>query len=120
MRLLNALLVSVVALAGTQGSVKSIKGFEHFQEWSRLVWAHTPGQLDDAAREVAAWPQADLLAVRTDLWAAVKLIVGGGSAAQYTPQLVRARFGSRTFRICSACPVVTPCGNWTPKRSHVS
>ena len=79
--------VAMLAIADAQREVRPIRGFERFQEWSRLVWAHTPGELDDAAREVAAWPQADLLAVRTDLWAAVKLIVGGakgGAVAQYT------------------------------------
>jgi tetratricopeptide (TPR) repeat protein len=89
--------VALLAIAGTQRSVasspqrpaeiKPIRGFERFQEWSRLVWTHTPGELDEAARAVAAWPPADLLAVRTDLWAAVKLIAGGakrGAVAQYT------------------------------------
>ena len=77
----------MLASAGAQRAVTPIRGFERFQEWSRLVWAHTPGQLDEAARTVAAWSAADLSEVRTDLFCAVKLVASGakpGAVAQCT------------------------------------
>src|SRR5688500_16194269 len=94
----------MLASAGAQRAVTPIRGFERFQEWSRLVWAHTPGELDDAALEVAAWPPADLLELRTDLGAAVKLIVGGakrGAVAHYTDEgdwLPSGQWVNRTAR----------------------
>ena len=104
-----AVAIAMLPIAGAQREVPPIRGFERFQEWSRLVWAHTPGELDDAARTVAAWPAADLSEVRTDLWAAVKLIASGakpGAAAQYTveadwisdTEIARPRASSRAVR----------------------
>src|SRR6188474_1395823 len=99
----------MLPIADAQREVAPIRGFEHFQEWSRLVWAHTPGQLDEAARAIAAWPAADLFEVRTDLWAAVKLMAGAerpGGVAQYTvegewipsTQMARPTARPRTLR----------------------
>ncbi len=80
-----AIIASVTATPPQAGT--PIKGFERFQEWSGLVWAHTPGELDDAVRAIELWTPADLSAARVDLAAVVAVISGSaGSSAvvQYT------------------------------------
>jgi tetratricopeptide (TPR) repeat protein len=54
--------------------VQPVKGLERFQDWSRQVWAHTPGQRDAAARTIAGWPPQDLQAQRVYLAAMVALL----------------------------------------------
>ncbi|MEO6224019.1 MAG: hypothetical protein ABIP90_12300, partial [Vicinamibacterales bacterium] len=90
--------VTLLALVGSRGDVRAggpapqpdirpIKGFERFQEWSRLVWEHVPGEFDPSARMVNSWPPADLFAVKADLWASVTLVnagLGPGAVVQYT------------------------------------
>ena len=73
--------------AHSQRDVQPVKGFERFQEWAGIVWAHTPGEFDDAVRAIELWSPADLSAARVDLAAVVALVSGGaGSTAvvQYT------------------------------------
>lgn len=93
MRLLAAAVTVAGASAGLwafnptpQEHVRAVRGFERFQQWARLVHVHTPGELDDAARALNMWPQADLTAVKADLWALgtlTNLEVNGGML-QYT------------------------------------
>ena len=41
-------------------SVKEVRGWEKFQAWARVVWAHSPGTWDDVAAKVAGWPATDV------------------------------------------------------------
>jgi len=67
--------------------IKSIKGFEKLQAWSRAVWEHNPGELDASVRTIAAWREADLIEVRADVWAIATLVSRGakpGAMIRYT------------------------------------
>lgn len=57
--------------------IKSIKGFETLQVWSRAVWEHNPGEFDATVRTIAAWPESDLAEVRAGIWAIATLVSGG-------------------------------------------
>jgi tetratricopeptide (TPR) repeat protein len=57
-----------------QAKIRTIRGFEQFQTWARLVQAHVPGSLDDAARTIAAWPPGDLHSTLVDLNALGELL----------------------------------------------
>jgi hypothetical protein len=70
-----------------QTEIKSIKGFETFQRWSQLVWAHKPGELDASVRTIAAWRDDEVAQVRSDIWAVATLVSRGakpGSVIRYT------------------------------------
>jgi len=77
---------TAVPAAQAQADVTPVKGFERFQEWSRIVWAHTPGERDDALRAIELWQPADLSAARVDLAAVVQAAARGpnsGAVIQY-------------------------------------
>jgi len=85
----TAIVVAGLGIAGPhrQTSIKPVKGFERFQEWSQLVWAHVPGEIDDSLRAIEGWPAYDLSATRVDLGAIVQFLGTDptpGAMFQYT------------------------------------
>jgi tetratricopeptide (TPR) repeat protein len=87
-----ALATAVLVLSADASSaqkIRTIRGFEQFQTWARLVQAHVPGSLDDAARTIAAWPLADLQSTVTDLEALATMLKRRVPVIRY-PEPVRA------------------------------